>query len=129
MKQIIAATFVLTLVAMPLAAQEDQDLDMQEGFSLMEEGAKLLFRGFMDEMEPALEGFADMAQELEPALEMIATEMGPALMALMSRLDDVRHYEAPEILSNGDIIIRRSSDAPPYEAEADEINEGAEIEL
>ena len=127
MKQILAATFALSLAAMPLAAQDDQDPDMQEGFSLMEEGAKLLFRGFMDEMEPALDDFAGMAQELEPALDMLATKMGPALMALMKRLDDVRHYEAPEILPNGDIIIRRSPDAPPYEAADPE--SGEEIEL
>lgn len=129
MKYIIAATFALTLVAVPLAAQDDQDLDMEEGFSLMEEGAKLLFRGFMNEMEPALDDFAGMAQELEPTLEMLASEMGPALMALMQRLDDVRHYEAPEILPNGDIIIRRSPDAPPYEIDDTEIAPGDEIDL
>lgn len=126
MKQIIAASFALTLAAFPVAAQEDQDPDIQEGFSLMEEGAKLLFRGFMNEMEPALDDFAGMAQDLEPALDMLATEMGPALMALIKRLDDVRYYEAPEVLPNGDIIIRRSPDAPPYEPEP-EPNE--EIEL
>lgn len=99
-------------IPLPVTAQEEGDID--EGFSLMEEGAKLLFRGLMSEMEPAIEDFAGMAQELEPALELLATEMGPALMDLMRQLDSVRYYEVPEILPNGDIIIRRSPDAPEF---------------
>ena len=80
----------------------------------MEEGAKLLFRGIMSEMEPAIDDFAGLAGELEPALELLATEMGPALMELIQTLDSVRYYERPEILPNGDIIIRRSPDAPEF---------------
>ncbi|MEL6957594.1 MAG: hypothetical protein AAGL89_01425 [Pseudomonadota bacterium] len=107
---------------MPLAAQEaaEEDGQIEEGFSLMEEGARLLFRGLMDEMEPAIDEFSGMAEELEPALEMLASEMGPALMELMRTLDSVRYYEAPEILPNGDIIIRRSPDAPEFEPRSED---------
>jgi len=119
---ILAACLALPL---PAAAQDGEDAgEIEEGFSLMEEGAKLLFRGMMSEMEPAIEDFTDMAQELEPALELLATEMGPALMELMQTLDSVRYYERPEILPNGDIIIRRSPDAPEFEPP-----EGAPIDL
>ena len=47
-------------------------------------------------------------------MDFLATEMGPALLKMMRTLDSVRYYEAPEILPNGDIIIRRSPDAPDY---------------
>lgn len=105
---------LIACLALPLPALSQEEGDLEEGFSLMEEGAKLLFRGLMSEMEPAIEYFAGLAQELEPALELLATEMGPALMELMQTLDSVRYYERPEILPNGDIIIRRSPDAPEF---------------
>ncbi|WP_281983281.1 hypothetical protein [Thalassorhabdomicrobium marinisediminis] len=108
---LLAACLTLPL---PALAQEEtpESGDMSQGFSLMEEGAKLLFRGIMGEMEPRIEDFSGMARELEPALEMFAQEMGPALFDLMQRLDSVRYYEAPELLPNGDIILRRKPDAP-----------------
>lgn len=88
--------------------------ELEEGFSLMEEGAKLLFRGLMSEVEPRIDELSGLVSELEPALEMLATEMGPALLEVIQSLDSVRYYDAPEILPNGDIIIRRKEDAPEY---------------
>ena len=102
---------VLALGPMAAGAQEDED-----GFSLMEEGARIFLRGLMNEVEPALEDLEGAARELQPALRALAEEMGPALALMMSRIDDIQHYEAPEILENGDILIRRSPDAPPYRA-------------
>lgn len=114
MKHLVVALSLALPV--PVLAQESgaSDGEIEEGFSLMEEGAKLLFRGIMNEMEPAIDDFGGLARELEPALEMLASEMGPALMELMQTLDSVRYYEAPEVLPNGDIIIRRSPDAPEF---------------
>ncbi|SMX33074.1 hypothetical protein [Octadecabacter ascidiaceicola] len=111
MKHLILAA----LIALPAPALAQEEGEIEEGFSLMEEGAKLLFRGIMSEMEPAIDDFSDLAEELEPALELLATEMGPALIELIQTLDSVRYYERPEVLPNGDIIIRRSPDAPEYE--------------
>ena len=110
MKQVIAAAAIaLTVTPVTPALAED------DGISLMEEGAKLLFRGLLSEVEPAIDEFSGLASELEPALELFATEFGPALYEMIQTLDSVRYYEAPEILPNGDIIIRRSPDAPEYE--------------
>lgn len=111
--------FLIACLALPVPAFAQEvdpleDSELSEGFSLMEEGARLLFRGILNEMEPAIEDFSDLADELEPTLEMLSTEMGPALMELFKTLDSVRHYEAPEVLPNGDIIIRRSPDAPEF---------------
>lgn len=122
MKQIILAA-AIALSPLPLLAQE-QEGEIEEGFSLMEEGARMLFRGMMQEMEPALDDFTGMAEDIAPALDMLASEMGPALMELMKTLDSVRYYQAPEILPNGDIIIRRREDAPVYVPQ-----EGEEIDL
>ena len=104
------------------AAAQAQDDNTEDGFDLMEEGAKLLLRGLMNEMEPALKELEDFADEVGPAMKLLADEMGPALAELMSKIDDIRNYDAPEILPNGDIIIRRRPEAPLFEP-------GEEIEL
>ncbi|MFP1643199.1 AAA+ family ATPase [Pontitalea aquivivens] len=79
--------------------------EVEEGFSLLEEGAKLMLRGLMGEIGPALE---DMQRSLEDA----GAELGPLLAEMVRLIDDLQHYQAPERLPNGDIIIRRKPDAP-----------------
>lgn len=95
-----ALPLVLVAVA-PVAAQSlpAPQAEEEKGFDLMEEGAKLLFRGLMREMEPAL-------NEMGKAL----TEMEPALQNLMTLIDDIRNYDAPRVLENGDILIPRRKD-------------------
>ena len=119
MKQILLATALATVTSLPLTAQEalpmPDDTEMDEGLSLMEEGAKLLFRGFLEEMEPKLEGLKGMTEDMSAAMEEIGETMGPAMADLMTRIDDMRNYDTPEVLPNGDIIIRRKPDAPAYE--------------
>lgn len=112
----VAATFSLS----PAYAQDDSD----DGFSLMEEGAKLFFEGIMREMEPALEELEGLAEEMEPALRQFAQEMGPALRDLLGEVEDWSVYHPPEILPNGDIILRRKTPE-----ELSEPEEGGEIEL
>ena len=117
MKQILLPmTLVAALTAAPLAAQDEDG-----GPSLMEQGMKLFFKGLMTEMEPALEELEGLAQEMEPALRDFALNMGPALRGLMDEVDDWSNYHLPEVLPNGDIIIRRKV--------ADEPLEDGEIEL
>ena len=116
MKQIIAYAAIALAVTTPLAqAQETApNTDAEEGFNLMEEGAKLLLRGLLSEMDPAIKEFRDLAQDLGPTMQLFAQEMGPALAELMNSVDDLRYYQPPEMLSNGDIIIRRRDDAPLF---------------
>ena len=59
----------------------------------------MFFRGLMDEMEPAL-------RDLQEGME-------PALRDLMEKLDDLDAYHLPEVLPNGDIIIRRKTPLDP----------------
>jgi len=94
---------------MPVLAEDTAPLPEAEGFSLMEEGAKLLFRGLMSEMEPTLNDMQEAWKDMEPALR----EFGPKFRQLVAMIDDFKNYDAPEILPNGDIIIRRNAPLLP----------------
>lgn len=51
----------------------------------------------------------DMMEDLKPTLDETLK-----LMESFGAMGDPRHYHLPEILPNGDIILRRREDAPPY---------------
>ncbi len=54
------------------------------------------------------EVFRDLMEQMKPALdELLET------LEVLEGIDSIEHYERPEILPNGDIIIRRREDAPP----------------
>jgi len=128
MKRIAAATLAVFAVSVPLVvlAQQDEAPKAQqqetqpeageggvdEGFSLLEEGTRLILRGLMDEVEPRLK---DMSEELESAL----AEMEPAMRELVRLIGDIRNYHPPEMLPNGDIILRRKVPLDPDETEED----------
>ncbi|KIN64360.1 hypothetical protein Z946_3251 [Sulfitobacter noctilucicola] len=111
MKQICAAAFVLCLLPVVSSAQEASP-PQDDGLSLMERGAQLFMEGILKEMEPAIEEFSGLADQMAPALRQFADEMGPKLTDLLSEVEDWSVYQAPEILPNGDIIIRRKPDRP-----------------
>ena len=69
-----------------------------QGRDLMAEALRLFMRGLLEEMEPAVDGLEGL-------------------------LDDLSAYHAPEVLPNGDIIIRRKEPLKP------EIGEDGEVEL
>ncbi len=98
--------FALTFAAVPAAAQDekspDAKSDFREGFNLLEEGTKLLLRGLMNEMEPALRELQGALQELDA-------------------------YHPPEVLPNGDIIIRRKTPLAP--GSDPEVGPDGEVEL
>ncbi|KMW57633.1 ATPases of the AAA+ class [Candidatus Rhodobacter oscarellae] len=80
------APMALAAALLALPAQS-QDSDLKEGVDLLSEGTRLLMRGLMGELEPTL-------RELEGALR------------------DWQGYHPPEVLPNGDIIIRRKHPKP-----------------
>ena len=111
MKRQATLFFTLTaalLAPLPSAAEED-------GLTLMERGAQLFLEGILKEVEPAMEDLKDLAEEMEPALKDFANSMGPALADLLDQVEDWSAYEAPEILPNGDIILRKkvAEETPP----------------
>lgn len=120
MKQILTPAILSVSLAMPLAAEDQKD----NGFNLMEKGARLLFEGLMQEMTPALRDLEGLSAEMELALRGFAENMGPGLKVLLGQVEDFSKYHPPEILPNGDIIIRRKT---PQEL-GDETSNG-DIEL
>ncbi|MFV0512677.1 MAG: hypothetical protein ACK5MY_03430 [Jhaorihella sp.] len=102
----IAFLFVLMLSAFPVTgrAQEEQ------GKSLMERGAEMFLDGLRREMEPKLEDLLGMAEKFGPAMSSFIEEMGPAFMDLADQVRDWSRYHPPEMLPNGDIIMRRKPD-------------------
>ncbi len=106
-------------LSLPLSAQEAGNDDP---LSLMEEGAKLFFRGIIEEMEPAMDDLRGLAEDMQPALRQFVQEMGPALAEMVDKVDDWTSYHPPEILPNGDIILRRKTPAEQldeYKGEVD----------
>ena len=117
MKKLALAT-CLTLIATPTISED-------KGFSLMEEGAQMILRGLMQEMEPAMDDLQSLMEEFGPEMDQFAQELGPVLADLLQKVDDLSNYEQPEILPNGDIIIRRKPDAPDFDIE--NLPEGIEL--
>ena len=128
MKQIILA-IAFALAAAPLAAQmADPPIEREEtspGRDLIDEGVKLLFRGLLNEAEPALRDLQDFAERAGPKMRELTDQMGPALADILAMIDDIKNYDAPELMPNGDIIIRRTPEAPTYVPPAP----GREIDL
>lgn len=99
--------FILILALaspLPALAQDAPGGEVEEGLSLLEQGAQLLLRGMMSEMEPALQDMASALKEAEPMLR-----------DMLAMMDDLTNYHPPEMMPNGDIILRRKlpGDTPP----------------
>ncbi len=114
MRAVVVALLVAAQPLPALAQEAEPPGDMEEGRSLVEEGARLFLRGLLSEMEPALR---DMAE----GMEMFAENVEPILRDLAALIDDVANYHAPEILPNGDIIIRRRQPG--------EVQPGGEVDI
>jgi hypothetical protein len=84
----------------------------------MERGAQQFLEGLLKEMEPAIDG-----------MQGFLKEMGPAMSDLLRKVEDWSVYDVPEVLPNGDIIIRRKPDAPKPDAPAQEPAPEGQIDL
>lgn len=93
MKRIVLPLAVFLSCALPAAAQDE------DGSSKMDQALQLFLEGLLLEMEPAMEN-----------MRAFLKEMGPAMAELLNEVKDWSAYEPPEILENGDIIIRRKPD-------------------
>ncbi|WP_020040918.1 hypothetical protein [Salipiger mucosus] len=137
MRQPIAIALAASLFAAPLPAQDmapgdapEETAPEEDGRSLMKRGADLFFRGLKDELDPALRELQDMAREIEPALRSFSEEMGPALRDLMDDVQDWSKYHPPEMLPNGDIILRRKDPLEePLPGDEHMTDEGEGIDL
>lgn len=88
---------------------------------LMERGLQLFLEGLTKELVPEIEegwveGLSDLQglmDEIGPSLQSFLAEMGPALAEIADQVQDWSVYELPEILPNGDIILRRKTPLSP----------------
>ena len=121
MRRLGVIAFAICLAA-PLAAQEEGEDD---GLTLMERGAQLFFEGIMREIEPAMKDLEGLADRMGPEVKRFVEEMGPAFAELMEKIDDFSAYHPPELLPNGDIILRKKT---PGEMPENPLEDG-EIEI
>ncbi|WP_264210225.1 hypothetical protein [Leisingera thetidis] len=122
MKQFLLPAALTALLSSSLAAQDAAEEGNDP--SLMERGADLFWEGLRQEMAPALEDLQDMIGEIGPSMGAFLSEMGPALAEIAKEVEDWSAYELPEILPNGDIIIRRKPKENAPAGKEDEAEEG-----
>ena len=72
----------------------------------------MILRGLLDRVEPTLK---DMGEDLDGLM----ADMEPALRDLAGLIGDIRNYHPPEMLPNGDIILRRKAPLDPGAAAPD----------
>lgn len=77
----------------------------------------------LDEMKKTFDQFwGDVMETMEPTLERLVRTF-----EALERIDDLKHYEDPEVLENGDIIMRRREDAPPLPPPGVDPEEGVDL--
>lgn len=84
MHKIVFLCFALAFSPTASFAQTT-DGDISRGAELLSDGARLLLRGLLDELQPVARGWSE----------------------LVEMLNDFSAYHLPEMLPNGDVIIRR----------------------
>lgn len=98
-------------LASPAAADENEPL--MEGLDLLGQGSRLLLEGLSEELGPLFEDMGALGEELAPFLRALNEQLSEGL-------GELNAYHPPEILPNGDIIIRRKTeDELPVEGPID----------
>lgn len=82
MKRFLYITLIPILMAHPAQSDPKDWEELRKGLEELSEGAQDFFKNWID-------------------------ELGPLLNSLRDKIDDLGEYEPPEVLPNGDIIIRR----------------------
>ncbi|TRD16676.1 hypothetical protein [Palleronia caenipelagi] len=80
-----------------LAPAQEAEQDLEDGAGMISEGTRLLLRGLLERAEPELQRLLGMLEEWDGA---------------EFPLSDLHLYHAPEVLPNGDIILRRRNEPP-----------------
>lgn len=110
MKQ-LAILALCTTLATPTLAQENEPL--VEGLDLLGQGSRLLLEGLRGELGPLFDDMEALSSDLAPFLQSLNEQLSEGL-------GELNAYHPPEILPNGDIIIRRKTpDERPPEAPID----------
>jgi hypothetical protein len=121
---------ILLPLAFLAAATPALAQDEPSGFDLIGEGAGQILQGLAAEAAPAIDGLTgglpDWGAEVFPTVTAIVSDLGPGFFDVFREVDSLANYEAPTIQANGDILIRRSPDAPAWASPAAEAASQAE---
>ena len=120
MKVIRGLLFALCLASASHA--QDSEPPQPDTPGLMED----FFSNLLRDMGPQIEEFERLMSEFGPAMMAFLAEMGPALEDILARVQDWTAYEPPEMLPNGDIIIRKKPPSPAEPAPGTEPKPDAE---
>ena len=74
---------------------------------------------------PCTSAFAEEPRSDETPGDLARESIEQMMRALQLLVDSIPQYEVPEMLENGDIIIRRKNPLKPREAEKQELDETA----
>lgn len=91
----LAAVCIAISLSSPVAAEDETMTDLFKQFEDLSKNAQTLLESWMQDIAPKLE------------------ELGPTLENLAEKLGDLNAYHPPEVLENGDIIIRRKAPSEP----------------
>lgn len=116
MRKILTPLLLCTALTSPCAMAQDYEPPLADEPTPNDVPAPEL-----DTLERGLENFMrNLLNQAEPHLDRLGRDLGdtlgavaPVLQDIGKLMDDVRNYQAPERLENGDILIRRRADAPP----------------
>lgn len=122
MKTIVMSLALCALLVLPVQAEDEAaPPSVEESTPRLFDLFERMLRGFMTEVEPQM-------RELERGF----SEMEPELQRLLRQLRDMTQFHPPEILPNGDILIRRRQAedvVPEPDEEASEGESAAPFEL
>lgn len=104
----LAAALAAGMALAPLAAAADEPKADPETHG------KPLHEELLDQF---LKEEGELNEKAHAAVEQMLQALAPVIEQLSSLIRDMPEYEAPEILPNGDIIIRRKRAAPDPDAE------------
>ncbi|MEP3347902.1 MAG: hypothetical protein ABJN34_02720 [Litoreibacter sp.] len=76
-----------------------------------------------------LSDLAPLAENFKELFEGFADDMLPLMEQLSGKMSDLNAYEAPEVLPNGDILIRRKPKAETTPDPEPEVNQDGSIDL
>ncbi len=116
---LLAAALALPVQAQDQPAPPTEDTPAEDTPAPMLEMFERMLRGFMTEIEPQM-------RELERGLEALE----PEIQGFLDRMRGMAQYHPPEVLPNGDILIRRrQADDPPSDSgpsDPDEAEKGSD---
>ena len=106
MKHLYAALVILFVGVSSSKANEPS-------LGLIEQSAQFFLRGLLQQLPDELKDLEALTGSLEVSLRSFTQEMAPYLRDLLQQVEDWSEYQAPEVLSNGDIILRKKRSIQP----------------